>query len=197
MKVFNSIVTAQGVGDSGTGPHNALLMQYGPDKNGKDIIFVSTQHRDPNECCFNALADLLVYEQHKEPTTSSSDVNPMDWLTNPKAQSPLLFHAPGSPMRPISKKIVGRDLIDALIAVGAPPYIERIVLGSNEDIIQAGHDRETQESFILATAKPCVTPKMLQNLEAREYCKSMKAIIYSVCRLETTTLWRFLAPIQL
>jgi hypothetical protein len=42
------------IGDPGTGPTNMLMVGFGPDKNGKDIVFRGVEHKYPNKCCLNA-----------------------------------------------------------------------------------------------------------------------------------------------
>jgi hypothetical protein len=164
------------MGDPGNGPTNVLMVGYGPDQNGKDILFSGIEHRYPNECCVNALGDLLIYEQDKDPAGSFKR---LEWLTNPKAASPFLFHKPGDIATPISKEVVRRDLEAALTVVGAPPYVESIAEGGRARCLEDGCSRDEVETRILAPAKPEVSSEMLWLLKASDFGFTMDALIKS------------------
>lgn len=39
------------MGDTGTGPNSILMVGYGPDGNGKDVVLSAWYNKDLNECC--------------------------------------------------------------------------------------------------------------------------------------------------
>jgi hypothetical protein len=160
------------IGDSGTGPHNVLMVGFGPDVNGKDVVFSAQEHKAANECCISALGDLLIYELNKDPSRTGQ----MDWTTNPNAVPPFLFHKPGETTTPLSEEAVRRDLVAALTAVGAAPFVESISAGSVAMALKGGCDRHELESRTLAPPKPAVSSEMLWKLNATDFGFSMKAL---------------------
>jgi hypothetical protein len=163
------------MGDSGTGPNNILMVGFGPDKNGKDIVFSTIEHRYPNECCVNALGDLLIYEQNKDPAGTKL----LEWSTNPKAVSPFIFHKPGELATPISEEAVRRDLVAALTAVGAPPYVECIAEGGRARALQGGCTRDEVDIRTLASPKPAVSSEMLWLLKTSDFYFTIDALVKS------------------
>jgi hypothetical protein len=153
------------MGDPGTGPTNVLMVGFGPDENGKDIVFSAIEHKYPNECCVNALGDLIIYEQNKDPAGSKQ----LEWMTNPNAVPPFVFHKPGEITTPISEEAVRRDLVAALKAVGAPPYVESIAEGCLAKALEDGCSRHEVESRVLAPPKPAVSSEMLWLLSASDF----------------------------
>jgi hypothetical protein len=171
----SSAQTVLPMGDPGTGPNNMLMVGFGPDENGKDVVFPSFEHKDPNECCISALGDLLIYEQHKDPSRRRQ----MEWMTNPNAVPPFLFHKPGEMTTPLSKEAVRRDLVAALTAVGAPPYVESIATGTVDDAVKQGCDRHEMVTRTLAPPKPAVSSEMLWLLNASDFGFTVKALATS------------------
>jgi hypothetical protein len=98
LKVYKcDLGSAQGdamppMGEPGTGPNTVLMVRFGPDVNGKDIFFLAMHHTNPNECCLNALGDSFLYEQKKDPARKRL----LEWMINPKAVPPFVFHKPRS-----------------------------------------------------------------------------------------------------
>jgi hypothetical protein len=181
LKIYKCDVTGDGMymppmGDPGNGPTNVLMVGYGPDENGKDILFSVIEHKNPNECCVNALGDLLIYEQDKDP---AGNMKQLEWMTNPNAVPPFVFHKPGEMNTPISKEAVRRDLEAALLAVGAPPYVEYIAEGCRARAMEGGCSREELETHTLAHAKPAVSSEMLWLLQASDFSFTMDALIIS------------------
>jgi hypothetical protein len=163
------------IGESGTGRNNVLLIGFGPDKNGEDVVFMAVDHmKDPNECCVNALGDLLLYEQNKDPSTAEKQ---LEWMTNQNAAPPFLFHKSGEITTPLSEEVVRRDLVAALTAVGAPPYVESIHAGAVEEVVESGVDRQQMTSRILAPPKPVVSSEMLRLMKAKDSGFTMKALL--------------------
>jgi hypothetical protein len=163
------------MGDKGSGPSNILMVGFGPDKNGKNIVFSTIEHKYPNECCVNALGDLLIYEQNKDP----AGIKQLEWFTNPKAASPFVFHKPGEITTPISEEAVRRDLEAALKAVGAPPYVESIAEGCRARALEVGCTRDELETRLLARAKPAVSSEMLWLLNISDFGFTIDALIKS------------------
>jgi hypothetical protein len=161
------------MGDPGTGPNTVLMVGFGPDKNGKDIVFTAMNHNNPNECCLSALGDLFLYEQNKDPARARQ----LGWMTNPKAVPPFLFHKPGEFATPLSEEAVRRDLVAALTAVGAPPYVESIAEGCVAEALKQGCDRHELTGRILAPAKPVVSSEMLHWLNASDFGVTMKSLV--------------------
>jgi hypothetical protein len=164
------------IGDPGSGPNNILMVRFGPDKNGKDILFSAIEHRYPNECCVNALGDLLIYEQNKDPAGSTKQ---MEWVTNPNAVSPFLFHKPGELTTSISKEAVRRDLEAALTAVGASPYVECIAESVLTKSLEKGCPRDELVCRTLAPPKPAVSSEMLWLLNTTDFICTVDALVNS------------------
>lgn len=107
----------------------------------------------------------------------------MEWMTNPKAVPPFLFHKPGELTTPISEEAVRNDLVAALTAVGAPPYVESIAEGCVAEAVKRGCDRHELVGGILATPiggilappKPAVSAEMLWLMNASDFGVNMKA----------------------
>jgi hypothetical protein len=99
---------------------DTLTLRYGPNRNGKYVIFASWQHRKANECCrYSALADLLLYEEELGPGPKTTPI----WFTDLNDESPFLFHKPpGQSHVPIDRQGVSRDLIAALVRVGSTRF---------------------------------------------------------------------------
>jgi hypothetical protein len=163
------------MGDPGTGPNSLLLVGFGPDENGKDIVFSAAHHRNPNECCLSALGDLLIYEQNKDPARKRQ----LAWMANPKAVPPFVFHKPGELTTPLSEEAVRRDLVAALTAVGAPPYVEIFAEGCVAEALKGGCDRHQVTGHLLARPKPTVSSKMLRWLNASDFGVAMEALVKS------------------
>jgi hypothetical protein len=161
------------MGDPGTGPTNVLMVGFGPDENGKDIVFSAIEHKYPNECCVNALGDLIIYEQNKDPAGTKQ----LEWMINPNAVPPFVFHKQGEittpiseeAVRRISEEAVRRDLVAALTAVGAPPYVECINEGCLSRALEDGCSRHELESRVLAPTKSAVSSEMLWLLNASNF----------------------------
>jgi hypothetical protein len=166
------------IGETGTGNTNVLLVGFGPDVNGKDVMFTAAECDDPTECCVNALGDLLLYEQNKDPCKIQ-----LEWMRNQNAVPPFLFHKAGDITTPLS--------VAALSAVGATPYVESIHAGKVEEYVKSGLDRHQLTSRILAPPKPVVSSKMLHLMKAMDFGFTVEALVKSSMKSAAWKLQRF------
>jgi hypothetical protein len=166
-----------GSNTSGEGVYDILTLRYGPDENGKYVVFPALQHKKANECCYNALADLFLYEEKLEPGPRTTVDN---WFTDLNDESPFIFHKPGQRRVPIGMQGVSRDLIAALVRVGGPPSVGVIARSGIEDSVNRGSDRHEQEARTLApTVPPFLSKYQVRLKRAMDFTNSLQPLMLS------------------